>query len=76
MAYIGVGRRVRIKEQGGSSPPPEKNVRGRTGVIQREEGSFGGGSTKPTTTPVQIYEVVLDDDHSNHYIGADWLEPL
>ncbi len=75
MADLGVGRRVRIKQTSGRTPPPEKNVRGQSGEIQEERGSMGVGQSAPLTY-VQLYEVVLDDGYGSHLIGADWLEPL
>ena len=80
MADLAAGQRVRIKEQDGRRPqPPEKNVRGKTGVIRVGRDRFGQGQVipgEPLRYQVQLYEVVLDDDHSIHWIGADWLEPL
>ena len=79
MADLAAGQRVRIKEQDGRRPqPPEKNVRGKTGVIRADRARGQGGVIpgEPRRDQVQLYQVVLDDDHSIHWIGADWLEPL
>ena len=75
MADLGVGRRVRINEEGGRTPPPEKNVRGKSGEIKGERGSMAVGQSTPLTY-VQLYEVVLDDGYGSYVVGADWLEPL
>ncbi len=80
MADLAAGQQVRIKEQNGRRPqPPEKNVRGKTGVIRVDRAQFAQGQVIPPGEPryqVQLYQVVLDDDLSIHWIGADWLEPL
>ena len=80
MADLAAGQRVRIKEQDGRRPqPPEKNVRGKTGVIRVDRARVGQGQVipgEPRRYQVQLYEVVLDDGYGSHVVGADWLEPL